>query len=151
MRECIAMLVDAGCLIPADHNARLRLRELGLRRGDLAFITIVKLRNPRFHRLAHRLGQLMAESVEAFEGMGAHRVLKRLQLESGVGCEEIAYRLAGQTVVQRIPLSLSFGDMDEIEFEETYKGICRQAAEYWHDLDADDVARMVELMPDNPQ
>ena len=69
-------------------------------------------------------------------------------LEAGVGCEEIAYRVHGMTVVQRIPISLSFESLDEAEFRAVFSGICRHlAATYWPTLTADEIAGMIELMP----
>ena len=144
------MVVDKGALWPADGIARSRLNAKGIKRGDLVFIELKKPRNPGFHRLAHALGKMVAESIDVFEGYTAHRVLKRLQMESGVGCEEIAYLLQGQMVVQRVPLSISYESMDESEFQEVYKGLCRQVTEYWHELDADGVSALVDLMPDEP-
>lgn len=144
------MVVDKGALWPADGIARSRLNAKGIKRGDLVFIELKKPRNPGFHRMAHALGKMVAESIEVFEGYTAHRVLKRLQMESGVCCEEIAYLLQGQMVVQRIPQSISYESLDQGEFEELYKALCRQVTEYWHELDADEIAELADLMPDEP-
>lgn len=82
--------------------------------------------------------------------MSAHATIKRLQLEAGVGCEEIAYRINGMAVVQRILLSLSYESLDDAEFHEVYGAICRHiAANYWKDLSAEEVAAMADLMPND--
>ena len=144
----IALRIDKGCLRPADGLSQERLRERGYHVGDVVFATLVKPRSPGFHRLAHALGRLVAENIEDFEGMSAHAVIKRCQLESGLGCEEIAYRVNGMSVIQRIPMSMSFESMEEGEFREVFSGICRHIGKtYWGGLSADEVQAMIELMP----
>lgn len=146
--ERIALRIDKGCLRPADGLSQERLRERGYRVGDVVFATLVKPRSPGFHRLAHALGRLVAENIEDFAGMSAHAVIKRLQLESNVACDEIAYRINGMSVIQRIPRSLSFESLDDGEFREVFGGICRQIGKtYWGGLSADEVQAMIELMP----
>jgi hypothetical protein len=147
--ERIALRIDKGCLRPADGLSQERLRAKGYRVGDVVFVEMKKPRNPGFHRLAHALGRLVSENIEDFEGMSAHAVLKRCQLESGLGCEEIAYRVNGMSVIQRIPMSMSFESMEEGEFREVFSGICRHIGKtYWGGLSADEVQAMIELMPD---
>ncbi|MDE2468113.1 MAG: hypothetical protein KGL35_05075, partial [Bradyrhizobium sp.] len=63
--------------------------------GELVFAEFTKPRNPRFHRLAHSLGALIADNIEAFAGVDSHAVLKRLQIEANVGCDEIALNFPG--------------------------------------------------------
>lgn len=146
--ERIALRIEKGCLRPADGLSQERLRAKGYRVGDVVFAELKKPRNPGFHRLAHALGKLVADNIDDFAGMSAHATIKRLQLEAGVGCEEIAYRINGMAVVQRIPLSLSYESLDDAEFHEVYGAICRHiAANYWKDLSADEVQAMIELMP----
>ena len=146
--ERIALRIDKGCLRPADGLSQERLRERGYHVGDVVFAVLRKPRNPGFHRLAHALGQMVADNVDDFHGMSSHATIKRLQLEAGVGCEEIAYRINGMSVIQRIPLSLSFESLDEAEFHEVFRAICNHvAANYWKDLSADEVAAMADLMP----
>jgi hypothetical protein len=146
--EKFPLRVMKGGFAPADQSAASRLRERGYRIGDLVFVEVKKPRNPRFHRLAHAFGRLVAENIEAFEGMDAHKTLKRLQMEAGIGCDEIAYRIPGYGMVtQRIPQSLSFESMDQGEFKEVFRGLCRHvAAEYWRGLDEDQIAEMAMTM-----
>ena len=76
----IRMVVDKGCLRPADDVAVHALRARGFGRGEEVWIEVRKPRNPRYHRLAHALGTLVAENVEGFEGMDSHAVLKHASI-----------------------------------------------------------------------
>lgn len=148
--EKFALRVVRGGYQPADSSTAARLRDKGHRVGDIVFAQITRPRNPRFHRLAHAFGRLVAENIDAFAGMESHKVLKRIQLEANIGCEEVAYQLPGNgMIIQRIPHSLSFESMDEGEFRSTYRGMCRHIAQmYWPDLGEDEIAQMAELMVD---
>lgn len=148
--ERLAFRVTPAGLEIADTFSAARFKAKGLNAGDLVFAEIRKPRNPGYHRLAHALGQIVADNIDEFEGMDSHAALKRLQLEAGVGCESIAYKVNGMSIVQSIPLSLSFESMDQSEFESVFMGICRHiATNYWKDLDAEQVAAMAELMPND--
>ena len=145
--ERIALRIDKGCLRPADGLSQERLRARGYHVGDVVFAELKKPRNPGFHRLVHALGKLVAENIEDFAGMSAHAVIKTLHYAK-VACEEIAYRMNGMSVIQRIPRSLSFESMEEGEFREVFGGICRHIGKtYWGGLSADEVQAMIELMP----
>jgi hypothetical protein len=76
-------------LVAATASDADRLKTKGNKVGDLVFARISKPRNPGFHRLAHRIGMLAVENIEAFSHMDAHSALKRLQLESGAACEQV--------------------------------------------------------------
>ena len=146
--ERIALRVAKGCLTPADSLSEARLRAKGYAIGDIVFAEIRKPRNPGYHRLAHALGQIVADNLDEFEGMDSHATIKRLQLEAGVACESIAYKVNGMSIVQSIPLSLSFESMDQSEFESVFMGICRHLAKaYWPSATADEIAAMAEVMP----
>lgn len=84
-----ALRVIKGGYAPADAGTASRLRDRGHRVGDLVFAEFKKPRNPGFHRLAHVFGQIVADNIEDFAGMDSHAVLKRVQVESGVGCDEM--------------------------------------------------------------
>ena len=147
--ERLAFRVTPAGLEIADTFSAARFRAKGLNVGDLVFAEIRKPRNPGYHRLAHALGQIVADNIESFEGMSAHDTIKRAQLESGLGCEEIAYRVNGMSVIQRIPMSLSFESMDQSEFESVFMGICRHIAKaYWPSATADEIAAMADVMPE---
>jgi hypothetical protein len=144
--ERIALRVVKGGFQPADDLSASRLRLKGYAVNDLVFAEIKKPRSPGFHRLAHRLGSLIAENVEAFSGMDAHSVLKRLQWEAGIGCEEIGVNVPGVGMaMMRWPLSLSFESMEEGEFREVISGLCRHVSEkYWPSVSPEQVERMAE-------
>jgi len=146
--ERFPLRVVRGGFEPADPSCARRLADdRRIRVGDIVFAEIRKPRNPRFHRLAHAIGRLAAENIEAFEGLDAHRVLKRLQWESGVGCEEMLVSIGGQSATVRWPASLSFESMDEGEFHEVMRGLCRHIAQtYWPDCTEDQIAQMAETM-----
>lgn len=146
--ERFPMRVQKGCFVPADRSTQERLRDRGFRTGDLVFMEIRKPRNPKFHRLAHALGQLCAENIEAFEGMEAHRVLKRLQIEAQIGCDEMAIVVPGVgKCLHLIPRSLSFESFDEGEFKEIISGFCRHiVATYWNTLTPEEVEEMAGVM-----
>lgn len=126
------------------------MREKGYKVGDLVFAEMVKPRSPGFHRLAHRIGQLCSRNIEAFSGMDPHKVLKRLQWEGNIGCEEIGVQVPGVGLaMMRWPLSLSFESMEQGEFHEVTRAFCRHiAATYWKGMNEDQIAEMAESMVD---
>jgi hypothetical protein len=140
--------VTKGALVPADITSQNMLRERGYRTGDVLAAELRKPRSPGYHRLAHAFGELCAENLDAFSGMNPHSVLKRLQIEAGIGCDEVALNFPGiGPCVYRVPQSLSFESMDQATFEGVFAGLCEHVARvYWPGLDADEVARMAEVM-----
>jgi len=146
--ERIAMIVQKGGLSPADGLSQSKLRSRNYHIGDQVFIEVKKPRNPKFHRKAHAFGELVAENIDSFHGYDSHRALKRLQMESGVGCEEMGYMLPGHGMVTvRVPQSLSFESMEQGEFEELYKAMCQTVSDrYWPELDEEQIESMAECM-----
>ncbi len=105
--EKLMMRVAKGSIVPADAYTAGLLRNRGYKIGEIVAATITKPRNPGFHRLAHQIGALVAANVDQFDGMQAHQVLKRLQIEGRIGCEEIGIMVPGYGyLMQFIPLSL---------------------------------------------
>ena len=152
--ECLLFRVARyggdGVLLPADGYTSKRLRERRYQVGDVLLADLRKPRHPGFHRLAHRLGQLVAENIEAFEGLDGHTALKRIQIEAGVGCDEIPLRLPviGQ-ITYRVPRSLSYASMDQSEFEATVRRMCEHIArEYWPSMSAEQIEAMAQVMPE---
>jgi hypothetical protein len=135
-----------GGLIPADDYTAGELREKNWKIGDIIAADLTKCRNPRFNRLAHRIGMLCVEHIDDFNNLDAHNVLKRIQLEANIGCQSIAYKLEGYGMIeQRIPQSLSFDNMDEIEFQDVVKKICLHISnKYWHTLTPEQIEEMAE-------
>lgn len=146
----VMLRVVKGGLEPADGFAREVLRSRCFRVGDIVSAEIRKPRNPGFHRLAHRIGQLCADNIADFSGMEAHSVLKRLQVEARIGCDELGLKIPGVGyVVQFIPRSLSFESMDEDEFRSIVRALCRHIAEhYWPTLSAEQIEQMAETFVD---
>lgn len=149
-RERFMLRVDKGCLKPADEYTRRKLRERGYHTGDLLHADLAKPRNPGFHRLVHAFGQLCADNIEAFEGMDAHMVLKRIQLEGDIGCDHIALRFPGIGPCEyRIPQSLSYQSMDEGAFHELFMQMCLYISRtYWPSMSPDEIAHLAEIMPE---
>ena len=132
-----------GYLYPADNCAASELRSRGYKHGDVVSVAITKLRSPGFNRLAHKIGQLVVASIDAFQGMEAHMALKRLQLEANAACEEIMINVAGSEVLARTPKSLSFESLDEGEFTEAIKKICNHIVDcYWPTETPEAIERM---------
>lgn len=145
--ETIYLRVEQGALVPADGYARNQLRAKGYRTGDVLSAVLKKLNNPKFDRLLHRIGQLCAANIEAFHGLGAHQVLKKLQIESNTHCEELPILLPefGIVAKQRIPLSLNFEEVDDGERHEIGRAFCRWISlKYWPDMDAEKIEQMAE-------
>lgn len=148
--ERYLMKVGKGILFPIDELTSSRLRDKGYRVGDEVFVELKKPRNPLFHRYVHALCGLASENLDAFTGWDAHKILKRLQWEANIQCEVLYAQVQGITVEIKIPRSLSFADMDEAEFHDVYKAICRHLGEhYWGGLSADEVAEMAAMMSDS--
>lgn len=136
--------VGPGVLEPFDAGTSAQLRARGYKRGDVLHADLTKPRNPGFHRLAHQLGGMVAENLDAFEGMDSHKVLKRLQIEGNVGCDEVALNFPGVgPCVYRVPRSLSFASMDDGEFQQVMKDLCRYVAKtYWPTCTPEQVEQM---------
>lgn len=152
--ERLLLTVAKGALVPADPYTAKRLRERGYRIGDNLLAELRKPRNPGFHRLAHRLGVLVASNIEDFAGMDGHAVLKSLQIEANVACDEVPawLEIMGQRIRinQRIPRSLSWASMDEGEFRETMRALSNYiAATYWTGLAPEQIEEMAAAMPES--
>jgi len=126
----VARLVDPrtgeeiGALVPANGIDQRLLRERRFTVGKEIRAELKQSRNPAFHRLAHAIGNLLADNVEAFHGMTGHEALKRAQVESGVCCEPMELDLGplGRVHVKQ-PRSLAFDELDEAEFKAFFEGI----------------------------
>lgn len=146
-KDEVLLQVQPGALVPLDDFARHQLRTKGYRSGDVLVAQLKKPRNPRFHRLAHQFAALLVENVEAFAGMDPHGVLKRLQIEANVGCDEIALNFPGVgPCTYRVPRSLSFGSMDDGEFRQVIAAMCAHVARtYWPSLSPDRIEAMASV------
>ena len=148
--ERFILRVIKGALEPVDSYTAARLRDKGYHIGDLISATLTKPRNPKFHRMAFALLNMVVENIEAFAGLDPHTALKRLQIESGVACEEIGMQVKGfGYAMVKYPDSISFASKDEGEFKEIIRGLSRHiAATYWHGLTPEQIEAMAGVMVD---
>lgn len=149
-RERLPFRVVKGGLEPADGYTVKRLRERGYKIGNVLMAILTKPRSHGFNRLAHKIGDMVVQNIEDFAGIAPHDALKRLQVEAQVACDYIGIRVPKYGMMTHaVPRSFSFDRMDQGEFEEAVKGICRHIADnYWHDLTPEQVREMAEMMPD---
>jgi len=140
----VFLRVIKGGFVPADGYAHTQLREKGYSVGDVLAADLKKLNNPAFNRLHHCIGQLCAANIEAFSGMNAHQVLKRLQWEANIHCEEVGVQVPGiGLAMMRFPLSLSFDELDDGERKQVARAMCRHVSEkYWSTLTPEQVEEM---------
>jgi hypothetical protein len=114
------------------------IRERNFKNGDLVRMQVSKATDPHANRTLHALGKMVAANLDAFTGMEAHAVLKRLQVESGVHCEPISVRLGDEMAIVNIPLSLSFDDTDDFEFRACAHGLAKFLVQrYWPTVKAE--------------
>ena len=140
-------------LVAANDDDRSALGDMNLAIDDRITVEIKKQRNPKFHRLAHALGGLIAENVDKFRGLDHHEVLKRLQVESGIHCDlqtiwhdfgkrKVSRLVKGKRVMVKlgrvkqtvlVARSMSFDKMSETRFTQLISGLCNYVIEtYWH-------------------
>ena len=145
-RERLLLRVERGALVPADAHSQQRLRERGYRVGDVLAAELIKPRHPGFWRLAHRIGTLCVQNLEAFHGLSAHQAIKKLQFDTGLWCDITETEIPGLGVLlSKQPRSLAFESLDQGEFYELMKGLCGHiAATYWPHLSAEAVQEMAE-------
>ena len=147
-RERILLRVERGALVPADAHSQQRLREKGYRVGDILAAELIKPRHPGFWRLAHRIGTLCVQNIDAFSSLSPHQAIKKLQFDTGLWCDITETEIPGLgTLVSKQPRSLAFESLDQGEFYELMKGLCGHiAATYWPHLSAEAVQEMAESM-----
>lgn len=145
----VLLRVGKGSLVPLDDLSRAELKSRGYRVGDVLRAELKKGRNPEFHRLMHAFARLIGQNIDAFAGLDAHSVLKRLQVEGGIGCDEIAVIFPGiGPCTYRIPRSLSFAAMDEGEFRDVSRAFAAYVARtYWPTCTPEEIEHMAECMP----
>ena len=147
-KERLMFRFDKGALVPYGNQTVTRLREKKYRVGDVVAIEIYKPRNPEFWGLAHRLGTLCAENIDEFYGKSAHEVLKKIQFDAGIECEETVTPVPGVGELRtRKPKSLSFESMDQGEFYEVMLAMSRYVVkEFWPGMDEKQILEMSGVM-----
>lgn len=141
---------EVGALVPRYACDLRAMRERKYVVGAELRAELKRPRNPAFHRLVHALGGMAVDQIDGFGDLDAHAAVKRLQREAGVACEEMMIDLGplGQVPV-KVPRSIAFDEMDDGEFSELFRGICRHiAATYWPGMSEDEIAQQAELMAD---
>ena len=139
---------EVSAFVPAGHADASTIRERGITIGNTLRADITRPRNVQFHRLAHAIGGLVAQNIEAFEGMGQHQALKQLQFESGVECDVTRTEVPGVGVLEsKRPRSLAFDAMEQSAFYEFVAGVCGYIARtYWPMCTPEQVEQMAEAM-----
>lgn len=147
-RALMLRVTPEGYFAPADELSREVCRKRKYRVGDILSTDMKKPRSYLQWKKAHKLGQLLAENLDEFSGFDAHRVLKRLQIETGIGCEEMPIKVAGLgMLIQRVPRTLAFDQMEEGEFQEIYAGFCQHVvSSYWPSLTIEAIDDMTKLV-----
>jgi hypothetical protein len=160
----ISLIVQKGALVPATEHDSERLRKQDLRIGQTVFAEIDTERHPKDLKRIHRLGQIVCENIDQFAHLDAHQAIKKLQAESGVGCDFMQVSVTSlrkivsmkdipvidipddTMVTVTSPKSLSPAKMDGSEFHIVFDGLCRYLAlHYWPEISAEDALEMVDL------
>lgn len=158
---------EIGAFAPSNDIDRRLAKDRGYRAGQEYRLDIKASRNAVFHRLAHVIGHLLVDNVEAFRDLDAHAALKKLQLESGICCETVeidaspiisalldaaeAVLGAGarkvlaavlpeiRTIPVKVAQSLAFDSMEEEDFATFFKGITAWIGDHYAHVMLDDV------------
>lgn len=114
---------EVGALVPAHPIDRRSMKERRYTVGTQLRADLKASRNVAFFRKAHVLGAWLADNVEAFQGLGSHDCVKRMQELSGIGVETVEYDIPGVGKLMRTEAeSLNFEDMDEGRWNELWSG-----------------------------
>lgn len=133
--------------VAASEADRSMLRERGFRLNTRVFAYLTRPRNPRFNRLVHGLGKILAQQLDRFTGKLSHAVIKELQFESGVCCDRTRTDIPGVGVlISTKPQSLSYSSMGEDEFKAFWTGVCGYViAHDWPNLTPERLTEMAEI------
>lgn len=139
-------------LVPRFSTDLRLLEDRGIRPGSVLRADLSRPRNLVRWRRAHLLGGLVRESIEGFEQCDSHQAIKKLQLDSGVFCDEERIDIPGLGILlRRTPRTLAFDEMEEGEFSQFWRGLCSYlAATHWPGLSEEQIAQMAEFMPQEP-
>lgn len=137
------VMVPAGA---ADANA---LRERGVKTGQQLRADVTLPRNYEFHKLGHKLANLVRENIEGFEGLDAHQTLKKLQEEARVECDITRTWLPQLGMMEHAKArSMAFDQMEQGAFYQMIRGISTHIAQaYWPQCTPEEIEQMIELMP----
>lgn len=169
----VAKLIDpntgemVGALVPAHEVDQRLLRDRKFRVGRQIRGELKQPREEWQHRLIHKIGHLMVDTVEGWEQLDAHDAVKRLQLDANVCCETVEMDatpvitavldaceallgagarkvLAGvlpeiRTIPVKHAESLSFDEMEQARFQELFDGLTEYIGNHYTHVMLDDV------------
>lgn len=140
----VSALVPAGA---ADYN---QIRERGVTIGQLLRADLTRPRNSEFHRLAHKLADLVRQNIDDFSGLGAHEALKRLQEQAEVECDVTLTDIPGLGTLRSVKAkSIAFDAMDQTRFYQLVRAISTYiSTTYWPQCSPEEVESMIQLMPE---
>jgi len=134
-----------GALVPESIISQREMRERALHTGDVIRCELRKKRNPKYLRLVHALGGLLADQAEGYEGLTQHKALKKLQADAGVECDVETFDLGTLGKVQRMaPRSLSFDELDEQAFDAAWAQMVKHASVALKGLDEETIQQLCE-------
>lgn len=138
-----------GRFAPADLASQKLCHDRGLRKGATYIAYVYEARDEQQWANAHQVGTFLANNVEVFHNMSSHQVLKKLQLDSGHGCEmqEIDLGALGKHKI-KVPKSLAFGWIDNTEWTAIWRGISQYIRDsgWLGEVDADVAEGMQRLL-----
>ena len=105
-----------GSLRPADEQSEDWLRKIA--NGDLVMAEIKRPRNLEHHCKMFALLNMVCQNIE--HPKDPHVLLKYIQQVTGLHCEIIHSSIHG---TQKIPKSIAFHNMDQLEFEPFYNAL----------------------------
>ena len=144
-REYFFFRVHNGKLVPATPFYESRMQDKKYKNGDLIKAKLTKPRKAGTNKNAHQIGKYMTMHHDSFTHMSAHTALKYLQIKSRVACD--VFGKGDEAVV--IPWSLEYDSMDEGDFTEAIRGICRYISEhYWPDMTPEQIQMQSERFVD---
>ena len=148
--EKLPFRITNGGFEPADGYVAAQMRKRGYNIGDLVFCVVTKPRTHGLNRLVHRIGGLVAANIEAFAGLDGHAALKKIQIDGNIACDEHVIDLPGVGRCKVIsPNSLSFDSLDEGQFREVARAMCRFiAGTHWHGMTPEAIEKMAESFVD---
>lgn len=147
MTDVVLMKGAGGTLLPCDEGAREYIDKLNMGMGVRAKIT--KMRNPKFHRKFFGMLDVGFDAFEPeekeFRGLPCQKNRKRFRKDViiAAGFFDPVISLNGE--VRAEAKSISFSNMDDIEFEQVYSAVANVLLQrVLKNYTRDDLDRVVE-------